>query len=114
MDMMLNGKPADISDFEADELAASVLISLFHGANPFRTMALKLLTVRVGGETRSRRLLVIGLARASGCYSGRRFCRLRVDVTASREGVEGIVLQVVCYRPDDKPALQARFQNVWE
>lgn len=29
MDMMLNGKPADISDFEADELAAAVLISLF-------------------------------------------------------------------------------------
>ena len=26
---MLNGKPADISDFEADELAAAVLISLF-------------------------------------------------------------------------------------
>ena len=29
MELILNGKTADISDFEADELAQAVLISLF-------------------------------------------------------------------------------------
>lgn len=29
MELILNGKDADLSDFEADELAQAVLISLF-------------------------------------------------------------------------------------
>ena len=33
MDLILNGKVADLSDFEADELAQAVLISLFRGGS---------------------------------------------------------------------------------
>lgn len=38
MELILNGKTADISDFEADELAQAVLISLFHGVNRLQMM----------------------------------------------------------------------------
>ena len=137
MDMMLNGKPADISDFEADELAAAVLISLFSwrksnpddGGEGAESSGMVGRHFRGGGR-------VIESARASGCCSGRRFSTTlrraeayakeslqwliddavvaRIEVSAERSGTDQIALRVTCYRPDDTQALQARFQNVWE
>ena len=137
MDMMLNGKPADISDFGVDELAAAVLISLFSWRKSVPDDGIKAPNrqgwwgdtfAEVAGDRIGSRLWLLQrqkilptTLRRAEAYAKEALQWLiddavvgRVDVTASREGVEGIVLQVVCYRPDDTQALQARFQNVWE
>ena len=119
MDMMLNGKPADISDFEADELAAAVLISLFswRKSNP------EAAGDRIGSRLwllQRQKVLSTTLRRAEA-YAKESLQWLiddavvaRIEVSAERSGVDQIALLVTCYRPDDTQALQARFQNVWE
>lgn len=83
MDMMLNGKPADISDFEADELAAAVLISLFswRKSNPDDGVRAP---NRQGwwGDTFAH-TAGTGSAPGCGCCSGRRSFRRRFGARSS-------------------------------
>lgn len=137
MDMMLNGKPADISDFEADELAAAVLISLFSWRKSNPDDGVKAPTRqgwwgdtfaeaagdRIGSRLwllQRQKVLSTTLRRAEA-YAKESLQWLiddavvaRIEVSAERSGVDQIALLVTCYRPDDTQALQARFQNVWE
>lgn len=137
MDMMLNGKPADISDFEADELAAAVLISLFswRKSNPddgvrapnrqgwWGDTFAQTAGDRIGSRLwllQRQKVLSTTLRRAEA-YANESLQWLiddavvaRIEVSAERSGVDQIALLVTCYRPDDTQALQARFQNVWE
>ena len=137
MDMMLNGKPADISDFEADELAAAVLISLFswRKSNPddgvkapnrqgwWGDTFAEVAGDRIGSRLwllQRQKVLSTPLRRAEA-YAKESLQWLiddavvaRIEVSAERSGVDQIALLVTCYRPDDTQALQARFQNVWE
>ena len=137
MDMMLNGKPADISDFEADELAAAVLISLFswRKSNPddgvkapnrqgwWGDTFAEVAGDRIGSRLwllQRQKILPTTLRRAEA-YAKEALQWLiddavvaRIEVSAERSGVDQIALLVTCYRPDDTQALQARFQNVWE
>lgn len=137
MDMMLNGKPADISDFEADELAAAVLISLFswRKSNPddgvrapnrqgwWGDTFAHTAGDRIGSRLwllQRQKILSTTLRRAEA-YAKESLQWLiddavvaRIEVSAERSGTDQIALRVTCYRPDDTQALQARFQNVWE
>lgn len=137
MDMMLNGKPADISDFEADELAAAVLISLFSWRKSNPDDGVKAPTrqgwwgdtfAEVAGDRIGSRLWLLQrqkvlstTLRRAEAYAKESLQWLiddavvaRIEVSAERSGVDQIALLVTCYRPDDTQALQARFQNVWE
>lgn len=137
MDMMLNGKPADISDFEADELAAAVLISLFswRKSNPddgvrapnrqgwWGDTFAETAGDRIGSRLwllQRQKVLSTTLLRAE-FYAKEALQWLiddavvaSIEVSAERSGADQIALLVTCYRPDDTQALQARFQNVWE
>ena len=137
MDMMLNGKPADISDFEADELAAAVLISLFswRKSNPddgarapnrqgwWGDTFAQTAGDRIGSRLwllQRQKILSTTLRRAE-FYAKEALQWLiddavvaSIEVSAERSGTDQIALLVTCYRPDDTQALQARFQNVWE
>lgn len=137
MDMMLNGKPADISDFEADELAAAVLISLFswRKSNPddgvkapnrqgwWGDTFAEAAGDRIGSRLwllQRQKILPTTLRRAE-FYAKEALQWLiddavvaSIEVSAERSGADQIALLVTCYRPDDTQALQARFQNVWE
>ena len=137
MDMMLNGKPADISDFEADELAAAVLISLFSWlkSNPddgvrapnrqgwWGDTVAHTAGDRIGSRLwllQRQKILSTTLRRAE-FYAKEALQWLiddavvaSIEVSAERSGADQIALLVTCYRPDDTQALQARFQNVWE
>lgn len=134
---MLNGKPADISDFEADELAAAVLISLFswRKSNPddgarapnrqgwWGDTFAQTAGDRIGSRLwllRRQKILSTTLRRAE-FYAKEALQWLiddavvaSIEVSAERSGTDQIALLVTCYRPDDTQALQARFQNVWE
>lgn len=134
---MLNGKPADISDFEADELAAAVLISLFswRKSNPddgvrapnrqgwWGDTFAHTVGDRIGSRLwllQRQKILSTTLRRAE-FYAKEALQWLiddavvaSIEVSAERSGTDQIALLVTCYRPDDTQALQARFQNVWE
>ena len=137
MDMMLNGKPADISDFEADELAAAVLISLFSWRKSNPDDGVKAPTRqgwwgdtfaeaardRIGSRLwlLQRQKVFSTTLRRAEAYAKESLQWLiddavvaRIEVSAERSGTDQIALRVTCYRPDDTQALQARFQNVWE
>ena len=134
---MLNGRPADISDFEADELAAAVLISLFswRKSNPddgvrapnrqgwWGDTFAQTAGDRIGSRLwllQRQKILSTTLRRAE-FYAKEALQWLiddavvaSIEVSAERSGADQIALLVTCYRPDDTQALQARFQNVWE
>lgn len=134
---MLNGKPVDISDFEADELAAAVLISLFswRKSNPddgvrapnrqgwWGDTFAQTAGDRIGSRLwllQRQKILSTTLRRAE-FYAKEALQWLiddavvaSIEVSAERSGADQIALLVACYRPDDTQALQARFQNVWE
>lgn len=136
MDLMLNGKVADLSDFEADELAQAVLISLFSWRKSAADDGVKApdrqgwwgdtFAVVDGDRIGSRlwllqrqKVLPATLKRAEA-YAREALEWLtddavvsRVEVTAERGGVDQLTLSVVCFKPDDTQALAARFQNVW-
>ena len=137
MDMMLNGKPADISDFEVDELAAAVLISLFSWRKSVPDDGIKAPNrqgwwgdtfAQTAGDRIGSRLWLLQrqkvlstTLRRAEAYANESLQWLiddavvaRIEVSAERSGVDQIALLVTCYRPDDTQALQARFQNVWE
>ena len=134
---MLNGKPADISDFEADELAAAVLISLFSwrksnpddgGRAPNRHGWWGDTGAHTAGDRSGSRLWLLQrqkilstTLRRAEFYAKEALQWLiddavvaSIEVSAERSGADQIALLVTCYRPDDTQALQARFQNVWE
>lgn len=136
MDLILNGKVADLSDFEADELAQAVLISLFSWRKSAADDGVKApdrqgwwgdtFAVVDGDRIGSRlwllqrqKVLPATLKRAEA-YAREALEWLtddavvsRVEVTAERGGVDQLTLSVVCFKPDDTQALAARFQNVW-
>lgn len=137
MDMMLNGKPADISDFEVDELAAAVLISLFSWRKSVPDDGIKAPNrqgwwgdtfAEVAGDRIGSRLWLLQrqkilptTLRRAEFYAKEALQWLiddavvaSIEVSAERSGADQIALLVTCYRPDDTQALQARFQNVWE
>lgn len=136
MDLILNGKVADLSDFEADELAQAVLISLFSWRKSAADDGVKApdrqgwwgdtFAVVDGDRIGSRlwllqrqKVLPATLKRAEA-YAREALEWLtddavvsRVEVTAERGGVDQLTLSVVCFKPGDTQALAARFQNVW-
>lgn len=136
MDMMLNGKSADLSAFEADELAQVVLISLFSWrksadddgvAAPNRQGWWGDTYAETAGDRIGSRLWLLqrekvlpAILRKAEEYAQEALQWLvddqvvgRVDVEAERYGTDGVALNVICYRPDDTQALAARFQDVW-
>ncbi len=136
MDMMLNGKSADLSAFEADELAQVVLISLFSWrksadddgvAAPNRQGWWGDTYANTAGDRIGSRLWLLqrekvlpSVLRKVEEYAQEALQWLiddqivgRVEVDAERYGTGGVALNVVCYKPDDTQALNARFQDVW-
>ena len=136
MDMLLNGKSADLSDFEADELAQAVLISLFSWHKSADDDGVKAPNrqgwwgdsfAQVTGDRIGSRLWLLqrqkilpAVFRRAQAYAEESLQWLiddkvvdRVEVTAERYGTDGLALVVVCYRPDDTQVLNARFQDVW-
>lgn len=136
MDMLLNGKSADLSDFEADELAQAVLISLFSWRKSADDDGVKAPNrqgwwgdtfAQVTGDRIGSRLwllrrqkLLPAVFRRAEAYATESLQWLlddkvvdRIEVSAERYGTEGLALIVVCYRPDDTQVLNARFQDVW-
>lgn len=71
MECFINGKQADITEYQADELVQALLISLFLGVAAMMTMALKFLGGRVGGETHSPMKQMTESAPGYGCCSGK-------------------------------------------
>ena len=136
MDLILNGNVADLSNFEADELAQAVLISLFSWRKSAADDGVKApdrqgwwgdtFAVVDGDRIGSRlwllqrqKVLPATLKRAEA-YAREALEWLtddavvsRVEVTAERGGVDQLTLSVVCFKPNDTQALAARFQNVW-
>lgn len=136
MDLILNGKVADLSDFEADELAQAVLISLFSWRKSAADDGVKApdrqgwwgdtFAVVDGDRIGSRlwllqrqKVLPATLKRAEA-YAREALKWLtddavvsRIEVSAERGGVDQLTLSVVCFKPNDTQALAARFQNVW-
>ena len=121
MELILNGKDADLSDFEADELAQAVLISLFSWRKsaaddgpvaPYRqgwwgdTFAQET-GDRIGSRLwlLQRQKMLPQMLRRAEAYAK--------EVTAERSDIDQLTLTVVCFKPDDTQALAARFQNVW-
>lgn len=134
--MLLNGKSADLSDFEADELAQAVLISLFSWRKSADDDGVKAPNrqgwwgdtfAQVTGDRIGSRLwllrrqkLLPAVFRRAEAYATESLQWLlddkvvdRIEVSAERYGTEGLALIVVCYRPDDTQVLNARFQDVW-
>ena len=67
MECFINGKQADITEYQADELVQALLISLFLGVAAMMTMAAKFLRGRVGGETPSPMKPMTESAPGYGC-----------------------------------------------
>lgn len=80
MELMINGREADLSDFEADELAQAVLISLFHGESPIRMTASMRRIVKGGGVTHTPSCRAIALAHDSGFCNAKRSLQRRFVV----------------------------------
>ena len=136
MELILNGKTADISDFEADELAQAVLISLFSWRKsaaddgpvaPYRqgwwgdTFAQET-GDRIGSRLwlLQRQKMLPQMLRRAEAYAKEALKWLtedavvaRIEVTAERSDIDQLTLTVVCFKPVDTQALAARFQNVW-
>lgn len=136
MDMMINGQPADVADFMDDSLAQVVLISLFSWRKsneddgvvaPNRqgwwgdTFA-QVTDDRIGSRLwlLQREKVLPSTMRKAEAYTKEALQWLiddaviaKTDVSCERYGTDGIALNVVCYKPDDTQALNARFQNVW-
>lgn len=136
MELILNGKTADISDFEADELAQAVLISLFSWRKsaaddgpvaPYRqgwwgdTFAQET-GDRIGSRLwlLQRQKMLPQMLRRAEAYAKEALKWLtedavvaRIEVTAERSDIDQLTLTAVCFKPDDTQALAARFQNVW-
>ena len=128
MELILNGKDADLSDFEADELAQAVLISLFSWRKsaaddgpvaPYRQGWWGDTFAQETGDRIGQKMLPQMLRRAEA-YAKEALKWLtedavvaRIEVTAERSDIDQLTLTVVCFKPDDTQALAARFQNVW-
>ena len=134
MELILNGKTADISDFEADELAQAVLISLFSWRKsaaddgpvaPYRQGWWGDTFAQETGERIGSRLWLLQrqkmlpqMLRRAEAYAKEALKWLtedavvaRIEVTAERSDIDQLTLTVVCFNPDDTQALAARFPN---
>ena len=137
MNMLINGQQRDLSDFEADELAQAVLISLFSWrrsadddgvTTPYRQGWWGDTYADTPGDQIGSRLWLLRrekltnevMARARE-YAQEALQWLiddaiaqTVTVTAERgEGVSGLDLVVIITRPRDTQAWNARFNDVW-
>lgn len=136
MDMLLNGRPADLSDFESNELAQAVLISLFSWRKSEDDDGVKAPDrqgwwgdsfAEVTGDRIGSRLWLLQRQKILPATLGKAEAYVKealqwllddavvskVEVKAERSGLDQLSLVVTCYQPDDTQALSARFQNVW-
>ena len=135
MELIVNGKDADLSDFEADELAQAVLISLFSWRKsnaddgvdiPHRQGWWGDSFAVVQGDRIGSRLWLLQrekvteiTARRAEAYAEESLRWLiddrilsRVEVKASRESASQITLSVVCCKPNGE-RVETVFKNVW-
>ncbi|MDO5531430.1 phage GP46 family protein [Sutterella sp.] len=136
MELLLNGEVADLSDFEDNELAQAVLISLFSWrksadddgvAAPGRMGWWGDSYAQVEGDRIGSRLWLLqreklteSALRKAEAYAEEALQWLiddaivgSVEVMAERGETERLDLSVTLYKPDDTQALSARFQDVW-
>lgn len=136
MELIINGKSADLSDFEADGLAQAVLISLFSWRKSADDDGIRAPDrqgwwgdsfAAVAGDRIGSRLWLLQrekvtaeVLRRAETYAKEALQWLiddkvvrRAEVSAERYGTDGAALSVVLYRPDDTQAINARFQDVW-
>ena len=135
MELILNGKDADLSDFEADELAQAVLISLFSWRKsaaddgpvaPHRQGWWGDTFAQVQGDRIGSRIWLLQRQKTTSdviqkaqTYAKEALQWLIDDAVVARfdifaETAQGqLNLAVTGYRPDDTQAISARFQNVW-
>mgnify|MGYP000590465443 CR=1 FL=1 len=136
MEMLMNGKIADASDLENNELAQVVLVSLFSWRKsasddgvsaPNRQGWWGDTYADVAGDRIGSRLWLLDrekvlppVLRKAEEYVKEALQWLlddkivgRVEVTAERYGMDGASINVTLYKPDDTQILNARFQDVW-
>ena len=136
MELLINGQSADLSVFEADELAQAVLISLFSWRRsedadgvktPFRQGWWGDSFAEVEGDRIGSRLWLLqrskltpAVLRRAEEYAEESLQWLiedaiveSVEVTAERVGNDRLDLSVVLFKPDDTQALAARFNDIW-
>lgn len=136
MELLINGKPADLSDFEKDELSQAVLISLFSWRRstdddgipaPKRQGWWGDNFAEVSGDRIGSRLWLLqrsklnaGVLRRAEDYAREALQWLiddavaeRVDVTAERGDLMRLDLMVELFKPADTQILAARFNDVW-
>lgn len=134
MELILNGKQADLSDFEADELAQAVLISLFSWRRsrdddgisaPFRQgwwgdtftdgdqIGSRLWLLRREKLTADVVARAVELAQEALQWLIDDGIAQDVDVNAEIAGVDRLNLSVEVIKPGDAQRLQARFLDVW-
>lgn len=136
MELILNGRTADLSDFEADELAQAVLISLFSWRKSADDDGVKaparqgwwgdtfasISGDRIGSRLwllQRQKLTPLVLKRAKA-YAEESLQWLlddavcaHIEVVAERGGLDQLTLEVTCFKPDGTQELSARFQDVW-
>ncbi|WP_302514168.1 phage GP46 family protein [uncultured Sutterella sp.] len=135
MELMINGREADLSDFEADELAQAVLISLFswRKSNPddgidapdrqgwWGDTYAVVQGDRIGSRLwlLQREKVTAETIRRAEAYAKEGMQWLlddrmaaRIDVTASRDAADRIALNVICYKPSGD-RIDAVFTNIW-
>nr|DAW54888.1 MAG TPA: hypothetical protein [Caudoviricetes sp.] len=135
MELMINGREADLSDFEADELAQAVLISLFswRKSNPddgidapdrqgwWGDTYAVVPGDRIGSRLwlLQREKVTAETIRRAEAYAKEGLQWLiddrmasRIDVTASRDAVDRIALNVICYKPNGD-RIDAVFTKIW-
>lgn len=136
MELMINGQEADLSDFQADELAQAVLISLFSWRKSEVDDGIKAPTRQgwwgdtfavVQGDRIGSRLwllqrekLLPDVLRRAQAYAEQSLQWLiddriveRVVVEAKRGGTDQLDLHVTCYKPQSERAFDAVFKDVW-
>jgi phage gp46-like protein len=135
MQLFINGKETDITEFQADELQQAVLISLFSWAKshdddgvvaPYRQGWWGDTFSNVSGDRIGSRLWLLqrekltneAVSRAKS-YAEEALQWLVDDsilesfeVYAEREGTR-LNMSVTCYKPRDAQAIEARFLDVW-
>ena len=136
MELMINGQEADLSDFQADELAQAVLISLFSWRKSEVDDGIKAPNRQgwwgdtfaiVQGDRIGSRLwllqrekLLPDVLRRAQAYAEQSLQWLsedriveRVVVEAKHGGTNQLDLHVTCYKPHGERAFDAVFKDVW-
>ena len=136
MEIILNGKLSDVSEFDDNELAQVVLVSLFSWRKsnaddgvvaPNRQGWWGDTYAETAGDRIGSRLWLLerekvipSVLKKAEEYAKESLQWLiddaiagRIEVEAEVYGAESIALNVTLYKPDDTQILNARFQDVW-